>query len=325
MRAHLSATIAVLLTATPVILPYPGGALPGTLGRLGFVPNDVATKAPSCGTCHGGTGNELGLVVDVVPTERILTPGQAISITTSSSGGVAGTLGGFIGHATRGTLSPAANTQINAAADHITHTAPTNNNRVWTYGYMAPATAGVVELFCAVNTVNGDLTSLGDVWGFHGVVVGAAQNTPERLFVNAAGVSKKGVACVGSHSNVPVFGALDQPRVGQTWMLELHGAPPATQITTFIGVDPGFNSFDLSIIGINGCFLHVNPVLTKPGQTGTGDAQRGEGQATITLPLPPLASLAGAPLLAQVAILDLANGRPVAVTMTNGIQATIQP
>lgn len=325
VRILAVASISLLVLAAPTLLSYRNGALPGTFGMLGAVPANVATTSPSCGNCHGGLGNGLGLVVSVAPTERILGPSQAISITTSATGGVPGTDGGFISHATRGALSATANTQINAAADHITHTAPTDNNRTWSYGYTAPATAGVVEIHSVVNTVNNDFSPSGDEWGFHGVVVGAPQNTPSRLFVNAAGVTKKGNACVGSFGNVPVYGAINQPQVGQVWTTELHGAPPTTQVSMFIGIDPSFPPFDLTFIGINGCALHVNPVLTKPGATGAGDAQRGEGVATLTLALPGMASLAGAPLLAQIAILDLANGRPVAVTMSNGIQATIQP
>lgn len=326
MKAHLAAAaVPLLVFVTPVLLSYPGGALPGTFGSLGSVPANVATAAPSCGTCHSGSGNGQGLVVSIAPTARILAPGQAISVTTSSTGGVAGSQGGFVGHASRGALSAGATSQINGAADHVTHTLPNNSNRQWTYGYTAPATPGVVELYSVVNTVNGDLTTGGDEWGFHGVVVGAQQNTPTRLFVNAQGVTEKGAACVGSHGNVPVYGALDQPRVGQLWTTELHGAPPMTQLSMFIGIDPNFPPFDLSLIGITGCTLHVNPVLTRPGATGPGDAQRGEGRATLTLGVPGDPSLASLPLLAQVAILDLQNGRTIAVTMSNGIQSTIQP
>jgi hypothetical protein len=323
-RALALAAIPCLVLAAPTLLSYPGSALPGTFGILGPVPPNVATNAPSCGTCHSGMGNGMGLVVNVAPTERILTPSQAISITTSSTGGVTGSLGGFVSHVTRGALSAGANSQINLAADHVSHTS-SSGPRTWTYGYTAPGTAGVVEIHSVVNTVNGDLSSAGDEWGFHGVVVGALQNTPSRMFVNAQGVTKKGDACVGSHGNVPVYGAINAPRVGQNWTTELHGAPPMTQVTMFIGVDPNFPPFDLGLIGITGCTLHVNPVLTKAGATGPGNAQRGEGKATLTLSLPPNANLAGAPLLAQIAILDFQNGRPIAVTMSNGIQGVIQP
>lgn len=317
----------LLVVLVGPLASYGTGALPGTVGSLGTVPLNVATDAPACGFCHGGNGNENGLVVSVVPTARILSAGQAISITTSSTGGQVHpqNWGGFVTKVTRGVLVAGATSQTNAAADHITHDFAFTGNRNWRYGYTAPATPGVVDVFSVVNTVDGAGTNTGDLWGFHGTTVGALLNTPARLYVNAAGVQPIGTSCAGGFGNIPVFGALTPARIGQTATFELHGAAPNAAVAVFVAANPSFQPIDLGLIGITGCTLWVDVVLVLNATTSAGDAARGEGRATRTLPIPADQSLVGQQIELQAAFLDARAARPLLITLTNGLAVTILP
>jgi hypothetical protein len=301
------------------------GVFPGAAFVFGW-----SASTPSCGACHGNLGfppGGNGLRVSVTPTARSLAFGQAISVTVSATGGAVNpnNEGGIAGFATYGTFVAGSGTQVGFQANDITHTSK-QNNRTWTFGYNAPTSrTGPTDLYFVVNTVDGDsLASVGDMFAFHNYDGTSTSSTPVRLFVNATGVTAFGSACVGSFLQHPVLGASQSPTVGnQGFAMELVGAAPLAPAAVLIGVPP-FPPFDLSAIGITGCTLYVNSLVSFSGATSAGDPQRAEGTASFPLPIPALAFLRGLALDAQVAIVDLNNGRNVPVTMTNALSIVIQ-
>lgn len=316
----LSAAAAVGVTSA--VHSHSSGVLPGEVG----IPMDVTRQAPACGQCHRAFPGGLNLQVSLTPTKRILALGEAIQATTQATGGPAGTRGGFVVEATAGTLSPGSNARASANGRFLTHNTALSN-RTWTYGYTAPAAPGLVELYTVVNAVDGSGTTLGDYWAFHGFNAASAFCTPVRLYVNAVGVAAAGAACVGSWGQYPVFGSKATPSVGNAGFgFELFGAAPAAPFVMLLNAKTAFAGLDLGLIGITGCTLLVDPAnsLALSGTTSNGDLFRAEGAASISLPLPNDANLRGAKLMFQVAILDTNNGRPTPITMTNGLEVTIQ-
>ena len=284
---------------------------------------------PACGQCHnpspGAPSPFQPIRVSLQPSERVLSSGQSITLALSASGGQsASTNGGFSMDTTAGTFSAGPNTQVIAPGDAITHTS--SSSRSWNMGYTAPTAPGLVDLRVVCNTVNHDMINgPDDLWAFHGFDDTATQVTPVRLYVNATGVVALGTACVGSFGNVPVLGADTVPSVGNAgFALRLHGAAPLTVAGLMLGVTPFPTGLDLTGIGVTGCSLYVNPVLTLTGATSLGDAQRAEGSASFAMPIPGIPTLRTATIHFQSFIFDVANGRPVTMTMTNGLSVTIQ-
>lgn len=319
-----------LTVATSVVWSYGSGAWPGKVGTGGMVPLDVARKAPSCGDigCHRPFPGGLSLAVALAPTARSLVQNQTISITTSATGGqTASTWGGFVTQATAGVFTPGANSQIGSVAgDVVTHFNATNSNgRVWTYGYTAPATPGLVEVYTVVNTVNGDgISNALDFWGFHGFSSAATIATPVRLYVNATRVTPRGSSCVGSWGQYPVLGSKTVPNVGNAaFALELHGASPSAPFALVLGANPAWQPLDLTPFGIAGCTLEVDVLLNSAGTTTAGDILRAEGTATIPLPIPNDPALSGGNVQAQAVIVDANAPRPLKVTLTNGLGLAI--
>ena len=283
---------------------------------------------PSCGGCHLGVQGQNNLRVRVDLSAHSLAPGQAISITTSATGGTTDPQlrGGFSSDVTAGTFTAGANTRVAIRPDAISHSQRTPG-RSWTYGYVAPLSPGPVEMFVTVNTVNGDGFNSGDIWGFHGFQASAAVPTPVRLYVNAQGVQPVGTACAGGFGNVPVLGARQVPQVGnQAFAVEAHGLPPGTGVALLLNAPTNFTPIELGPIGMAGCTLHVDPVnlVVLNGLSGTGDAQRATATANFPLPIPNDPRVLGNVLVVQAAILDLASGRPTPITMTNGLRVTVQ-
>lgn len=329
LRAALVGFVGFSL-ATSVVFSYGNGAWPGRTGTGGGVPLDVTRKAPSCGDtgCHRPFPGGLFLAVSLVPTKRSLGLNEAISVTTSATGGQSvSTWGGFTSEATRGVFSPGSNSQQGSVlGDIVTHFNATNsNNRVWTYGYTAPATPGLVELYTVVNTVNGDgVSNALDYWGFHGYSAGATIATPVRLFVNATGITALGDSCVGSWGQYPVLGSKTAPILGNAaFAFELHGAAPYSTAALLLGANPSWVPIDLTAIGVTGCKLQVDTLTTLSVATSSGDILRAEGTATLGIPIPNNPVLVGGNLQAQMAILDTNVARPIKVTLTNGLAIVI--
>lgn len=312
-------------------------ALPPAIGLTFRLPSSsrgiyfpgVTQSTPACGACHNGSpGAAVGfqpIRITLQPTARVLDASQSIQIALSATGGQsASTNGGFAMDTTAGTFSAGANTRVVNPGDAITHS--NSNQRSWTFGYTAPAAPGLVELATVVNTVNDDhVNNNDDMWAFHGFDDAATQVTPVRLFVNAPGVVALGTACSGSYGNVPVLGSATAPTVGNAaFALALHGAAPASVAGLFLGVTPFPAGLDLGIVGVTGCSLFVDPLITVFGATSPGDALRGEGTTTFAVPIANNPGLRGGILHFQAFVLDVNNGRPTPLTMTNGITATIQ-
>jgi hypothetical protein len=328
---RLSITAAAFAITTtvvvPVLWPSSTGSFPGTVTTSGVIVGNVARQIPGCGQCHLGLPGGMNIRMSLVPTQRSLDKSQAISVTSTVTGGQVQVLnaGGFINEATAGAFSAGATSQVDASGLFVTHVAATGHNRSWTYGYMAPSTAGLVELFGAANTVDldGSPTGVpGDIWTFHGFDATAIQGTPVRLYVNETGVRNDGASCVGGFGNFPVLGSSSSPTAGNAnFTMQVVGAAPSAPATLLVGLPQP--PLPLSVIGVNGCFLYVNSLASLSAATSAGNAQRGEGVANFLLPIPPTVPR-GLMLAAQAVIVDAASGRSIPVTLTNAIRITIQ-
>jgi hypothetical protein len=320
-RPIVAAAVAISILFSTSLRSRGSGAIPGS----GGIPQNVARQAPACATCHSPTPSLTPPDVQLVPSARSISLGQSIQVTTSATGGAPGTAGGFVTEATAGTLTAGTNSRISSNGQFITHTSPRNNNRTWTYGYTAPNTPGRVELYTVVNTVNGNFNNSGDVWGFHGADPQGPLNTPVRLFVNAAGTAGFGQGCAGSFGNHAVLGATRSPTVGNSsFGHEIVGAPLGANGVVLYGIRLA-NPIDLGAIGAPGCLLLVNSIASLGFTTSSGtNPKRGEGTASVPFPIPSSASLRGVTVDTQAVIVDPQNGRPIPVTLTNGLAVIIQ-
>lgn len=309
-------------------LTYTNGVYPGKTGTMGVVPQDIVRTGMTCGGCHTPDTSVSAPNVSVSPQHYALAPGQTISMVTSETGGVPPSnpmfpWGGFCCEATRGTFVPGMTTQTDPTAAFVTHKFAFLG-RSWSYSYVAPQTPGLVEFYCAANTVNENGMPDGDRWGFHGALPESI-SVPVRAFVNAPGVTLRGDGCPGSWGNVPVLGASQSPTVGNgSFGFDLVGAPPATAYTLLLGMNPTFQ-LDLSGAGVTGCTLYVQSLVSFGGSTsGGGMPQEGNGKAHFAMPIPNNPFLKGFTFQVQVVVLDPQNGRPIPVTLTNALSFTVQ-
>jgi hypothetical protein len=296
------------------------GILPGE-GIPPANPN-LNRAMPACGACHLPNPGMGGVNVDVALSARSLTPGQSITVTTSATGGqTASTNGGFSSEVTAGAFSAGVNSRVGLAGLGITHQSSFTALRAWTYGYTAPTAPGPVLRYATSNTVNGDLLpGPEDWWAFHGGDGLEQVPTPVRLYVNAVRVTPVGDTCVGSWENHPVLGIKDAPDAGNAnFAVELIGAAPLSPVVLLIGSP--LPPIDLAFMGIPGCNLLTNPLITVNFATGAGSVKHAVGTARIPLPL-------GAGLRAsvrlQAAFFDAGNGRPLPMTVTNALDVVIQ-
>ncbi|MEZ5964651.1 MAG: choice-of-anchor V domain-containing protein [Planctomycetota bacterium] len=294
----------------------------------GIYQNGITRGAPACGQCHrptpGAAAGFAPVVVTVDPTARVLAPAQATNVNVSVAGGFGSARGGFACDATAGIFSAGLNTALAAGGTAITHS--NSSARTWSFGYTAPSTPGLVELYTVGNAVNGNNNNdNNDMWAFAGFDQAASTATPTRLYVNAPGVTAFGSACAGGFGNVPVFGARQAPTVGNAaFALELHGAAPNATVGVILGVTAFPVPIDLGFVGVPGCALAVDPLLVLNAVTGAGNAQRGEGTATIAMPIPARPILRNRTLRFQAFFTDVASGRPTPLTFTNGLAVTLQ-
>ncbi len=318
--------VAVVLCVTPVLVVSLFSRDDGTIPGERNVLIDSCRQTPTCASCHSGGIGENNIAVRVSATALSLDRGAAIQVITRVTGGVAHPqdYGGFVTENTAGVFTVGPNTRINRNAKYITHSLEwRTNNRTWTYGYIAPNTPGPVSLYSLGFAADGSGRG-GDDWAFHGFDGTATRATPLYMFVNTAGVDSFGAACVGSYGNYPVLGADQSPSVGNTnFALELIGAAPNAPVTVLVGARHPV-PIDLSFIGVTGCSLLVGAFADLPGLTGSGNAQRGEGTASLAMPIPNDPGLQGVSLDVQAALIDAASGRPIPVTLTNGLGITIQ-
>ncbi len=326
---------AVMLTDT--LLSKPTGMLPTPTGATAF-----ARLAPSCGAASGSIGGQLfschnispgGPTVSVAPTARVMTPGQKITITVSSTGGAAkhpilNFVGGFAADVTAGTLTAGTGSQINAAGSAITHSDSTTAQRKWSFGYAAPTTAGLVRFWAVVNTANGNFLNTGEQFAWHGSAHNNSFSTPVRLYVNGKGVQAVGVGCPDGNRNVGVWGAPVAPVLGQVFKLEGHGLPPAQLCLLAIGFQRNFTPVSVANLGAGGCFLNTDLALQLLFKT-TGintkkNRQLATGTFTLPAQIPNQNSLKGTLFRTQLLVVDQDSKNSFPIIFTNGLVMTVQ-
>lgn len=291
-----------------------------------------ARVAPGCGKCH--TPFPGGPTVLVAPTARVLSAGQQISITVSSTGGTAkhenlGWAGGFLADVSAGTLVAGTTSQAALSGTWLTHKDSFTAQRNWTFGYTAPTTTGKVDLWTAVNTVNGNGQETGDQWAWHGDNPFNTFSTPVRLYVNAKFVQAVGTGCPDGHGNVGVLGAPLTPTRGQMFRLEGFGLPPAQRCLLVFGLQQNFTPVSTANLGAPGCFLNTDfsPLqvfLSTSGPNTNQDRAMANGTFTLAAPIPNDANLQGLLFRAQLLVADQDSKNPFGVVFTNGLAMTVQ-
>ncbi len=137
------------------------------------------------------------------------------------------------------------------------------------------------------------------------------------LAATAAAQSISGTSCIDSLGNFPsithpVSSWVRNPSVDEHVLL-VNSIPGAAAVL-WIGDSPGDQlNIDLTIIGVDGCFLYVNPFTQVPAVVGV------DGIADVGLGSVPL----GADFLFQWAILDPAAPRPLGVDTTDAMVAGV--
>jgi len=126
-------------------------------GRTG-----VSTSASGC-NCHGSTPNASGAVTVSITGPQTVAAGSTNAYTISVSGGPSGTKGGFDLSANGGTL--VAGTGSKVSGSELTHS--NNSQRIWSFTWTAPATAGSYG-FAAVGMASNGSGTGGDSWDWYG-------------------------------------------------------------------------------------------------------------------------------------------------------------
>jgi len=320
------------LTTSVLVL---GGVLSsraaGVASGVSSVPANASRAMNSCAACHSSSGPTATRTNPPVTTltvgSLVLAAGQQTPVTTAVTAGVAGTTGGFLCEATRGTFTATSGNHINGTGGSITHSDRTH--RSWSYTYTAPATPGPVELTSAALTANNNGSDSGDQFSFTGFDANATVGTPVRLYVLPAGLTNLGNPCSDGYANRPVLGALTSPTIGNSgFQFHMVGTAPSSYAMLLLGINPpAFPGVPLDIIGINGCTGYVaSPVSMPSAITSAGNTMRAEGSCTFAFPIPSSTVYVGFTFDAQGAVLDgsVAATRPLPFTMSNGVHVVVQ-
>jgi hypothetical protein len=277
--------------------------------------------------------------VSLVPSQRFLSPGQSISLTTSATGGVEDIIpsrqaGGFATDATAGSFTAGPNSKVDGSGTKITHRSSFQSfGRTWAYGYTAANTPGLVEVYTVVNSVNGNSSNAGDAYGFPGVDGSLPTNpvpTPLRLYVLPAGLEFIGEGCADGFGNVSVLGSTEVPSVGNgNFGLEIAGASTNQAVALYGSFNsPGFQPVDLGPVGLAGCLLQIElPILISGTVTSPGEARQGEGVGFMPFPIPADPIFLGETVELQAIYIDPSAaqvGRFLPATLTNGLRLTVQ-
>jgi hypothetical protein len=303
------------------------GMLPTATGSTNY-----ARTGYSCGGCHAPWAG--GPIVTVAPTARVMSPGQKISITVSSTGGTSkhqnlGWAGGLAADVTAGTLAAGTGSRIDSRGSGITHRNSYTAQRNWQFGYTAPTKTGLVEFWTVVNTVDGNGYNTNDQWAWHGSNTFNNFSTPVRMYVNAKEVQAVGTGCPDGNRNVGVFGAPVAPTLGQMFRLEGFGLPPGQKCLLAFGFQKTFTPTSVAYLGAGGCFLNtdLSPLQLFLQTTGTNtqkNRQLGSGTFTMAAPIPNQASLKGTLFRAQLLVVDPDAKNSFPVVFTNGLVMTVQ-
>ena len=126
----------------------------------------------------------------------------------------------------------------------------------------------------------------------------------------------RGRGCKGSNALVPVLAAETPPSLGRKFILDLKNAPVLMGTVLSVGMAPV--SFDLGVLGAQGCRILNNPDITLPNVTNFSGVWT--FPHTFSIPLDP--SLAGGKLYLQVLLLDRMANR-LGLTVTNSGLAVV--
>lgn len=306
----------------------------GVQSSLGSFPANCASALPSCSLCHTGSSPTTSgpqVRITTASNRRALSPGNTLSVSTTITGGVVGTTGGFVCETTAGTFTgDGTTTQVISNPAGITHV--NNSLRSWTYTYTAPSTVGLVQLTSVGNSTNGSATS-GDQFAFSGFDRAASSATPVRLFVLPNSVTNFGNACADGFGNFPVLGANGTPSVGNTsFAFQMYGLQPGVIGLFWVGINnPGFTGLNMNALGVTGCTSLAQNLIASLSLVTTGTAssvsqqQRSEGTATVPLSIPNNAALRGLVFDVQGGQLDptVTAIRTLPLTLTNGLHVVI--
>lgn len=296
----------------------------GTIPGVNSIPSGSAQTSPSCLSCHSGSVGSSGVFTQMTVTQRSLGLSETMQVTLDVSGGPAGTKGGFAAENTGGAFAAGATSHLNTSGrigQFITHN--NNSNRNWTFPYSAPTTPGLYRLY-AVGMASNNSGTGGDSIAFNGADPMATVSTPIYVGVNAVGNSRFGQGCRGSFFNYPVLYSDTSPTIGNNgYVLKLAGASASSTALFLLGFARA-TPLDLGLIGAPNCSLWVDSVVSVSTTTSAGHPQRGEGTASLPLPIPNTAALRGAMLSAQCVVVDVASGRTLPLTLTDGLMIMFQ-
>ncbi len=306
----------------------------GVESGFGSFPANCASALPSCSLCHAGSSPSASgpqVRITTASNRRALSFGNTLSVSTTITGGIAGTTGGFVCETTAGTFTGnGTTTQVVSNPRGITHV--NNTLRTWTYTYTAPTTVGLVQLTSVGQSTNGSSTG-GDQFAFSGFDRAATSATPVRLFVLPTSVTNFGSACPDGFGNYPVLGANGTPSVGNTsFAFQMYGLQPGVIGLFWLGVNnPGFTGLNMNALGVTGCTSLAQNLVASVSLVTTGTAssvsqqQRAEGTATVPLAIPNNPALQGLVFDVQGGQLDptVQSFRSLPLTLTNGLRVVI--
>jgi glucose/arabinose dehydrogenase len=297
MRAlKWSVLLAVLFIAITVALTGIVGASAG--GRVGFSGNPATNAGQNCTACHGAGAATPSVSV---AGPAVVNAGATNSYVVTVSGGP-GITGGFnastSGYA--GTFSPV-DSETEALAGEITHNDPkafSGGQVQFTFDWTAPANNGVVTMYAAGNSTNGQGNLLGDGINTATLAITVQNGSPDPTPTPPPPPSSISLQPVASGLAQPVVitNAFDKrlfvvERAGRIRIIDANGALLATpylNITALVDSTDG----EQGLLGLafhpnyvsNGYFYvyyTYDPTGTNPDRTRISRFTRSAGNANL--------------------------------------------
>jgi hypothetical protein len=138
------------------------------------------------------------------------------------------------------------------------------------------------------------------------------------------GITVIGSSCTDGHNNAGRYEATVIPAIGTAFRTDGLGLPPSQPSLVIFGLQKNFVSFDLSVAGAPGCFLHSDIVAQVGLMTTAGTPAKSDGTLTLPLPIPNDTTLRGAYVRSQLVVADPASRRNLGAVFSNGLGITIQ-
>lgn len=151
------------------------------------------------------------------------------------------------------------------------------------------------------------------------VMFGGVATTPADMWAYRttapASFASFGTGCRGTNGSAPALGSSDRPWIGESYDIEVVGLPPSAPAFMFIGFSNttwgGVSlPFDLTVIGMPGCRLLVDPRADYP-------LTNVSGHALSSLPVPVDTRLLGRAVYNQAVVFD-AGANALNTTVSNG-------